>query len=143
MATLGTLLAPDLIQTGSCWQLCADVNGYSRSEGASLTTQACRGRRFRILERQRKRIAVQLLEGTITPGLLAAIHRLKFRPGQALQPAIDQATLLRPKLPAFAMEGRAAGGACEQIHHKPRGICLLYTSPSPRDPKTSRMPSSA
>ena len=25
----------------------------------------------------------------------------------------------------------------------PRGICLLYTSPSPRDPKTSRMPSSA
>ena len=62
MATLGTLLAPDLIQTGSSWQLCADVNGYSRSEGASLTTQACRGRRFRILERQPKRIAVQLLE---------------------------------------------------------------------------------
>ena len=28
---------------------------------------------------------------------------------------------------------------------KQRGttICLLYTSPSPRDPKTSRMPSSA
>ena len=24
-----------------------------------------------------------------------------------------------------------------------RNICLLYTSPSPRDPKTSRMPSSA
>ena len=23
------------------------------------------------------------------------------------------------------------------------GTCLLYTSPSPRDPKTSRMPSSA
>ena len=23
------------------------------------------------------------------------------------------------------------------------GLCLLYTSPSPRDPKTSRMPSSA
>ena len=62
MATLGTLLAPDLIQTGSCWQLCADVNGYSRSDGESLTTQACRGRRFRILEKQRKRIAVQLLE---------------------------------------------------------------------------------
>ena len=26
--------------------------------------------------------------------------------------------------------------------HKPKD-CLLYTSPSPRDPKTSRMPSSA
>ena len=25
----------------------------------------------------------------------------------------------------------------------PNGSCLLYTSPSPRDPKTSRMPSSA
>ena len=24
-----------------------------------------------------------------------------------------------------------------------RKVCLLYTSPSPRDPKTSRMPSSA
>ncbi len=24
-----------------------------------------------------------------------------------------------------------------------RHVCLLYTSPSPRDPKTSRMPSSA
>ena len=24
-----------------------------------------------------------------------------------------------------------------------RPVCLLYTSPSPRDPKTSRMPSSA
>ena len=26
---------------------------------------------------------------------------------------------------------------------KPGTDCLLYTSPSPRDPKTSRMPSSA
>ena len=29
------------------------------------------------------------------------------------------------------------------IHHYETKICLLYTSPSPRDPKTSRMPSSA
>ena len=27
--------------------------------------------------------------------------------------------------------------------YKPTATCLLYTSPSPRDPKTSRMPSSA
>ena len=26
---------------------------------------------------------------------------------------------------------------------RPLHVCLLYTSPSPRDPKTSRMPSSA
>ena len=30
----------------------------------------------------------------------------------------------------------------DYIKHKD-DICLLYTSPSPRDPKTSRMPSSA
>ena len=31
------------------------------------------------------------------------------------------------------------------VYYLERGIktCLLYTSPSPRDPKTSRMPSSA
>ena len=28
-------------------------------------------------------------------------------------------------------------------HDKKSDPCLLYTSPSPRDPKTSRMPSSA
>ena len=28
-------------------------------------------------------------------------------------------------------------------HYKDISTCLLYTSPSPRDPKTSRMPSSA
>ena len=31
----------------------------------------------------------------------------------------------------------------EQIRTIDRSSCLLYTSPSPRDPKTSRMPSSA
>ena len=31
----------------------------------------------------------------------------------------------------------------ELIDYPVRKCCLLYTSPSPRDPKTSRMPSSA
>ena len=31
----------------------------------------------------------------------------------------------------------------KQTQSKKHIICLLYTSPSPRDPKTSRMPSSA
>ena len=31
----------------------------------------------------------------------------------------------------------------KQILFELDSICLLYTSPSPRDPKTSRMPSSA
>ena len=29
------------------------------------------------------------------------------------------------------------------ISNQSENLCLLYTSPSPRDPKTSRMPSSA
>ena len=33
-----------------------------------------------------------------------------------------------------------ASGSNETIHN---GVCLLYTSPSPRDLSTSRMPSSA
>ena len=38
----------------------------------------------------------------------------------------------------------AAGGeVCMTRADHQSGTCLLYTSPSPRDPKTSRMPSSA
>ena len=33
--------------------------------------------------------------------------------------------------------------ASETVGHMRHGICLLYTSPSPRDLSTSRMPSSA
>ena len=39
--------------------------------------------------------------------------------------------------------GRVKGNS-ELEHSYSKGlVCLLYTSPSPRDPKTSRMPSSA
>ena len=31
----------------------------------------------------------------------------------------------------------------DELIRQQQHICLLYTSPSPRDPKTSRMPSSA
>ena len=31
----------------------------------------------------------------------------------------------------------------KKVKQGPYSLCLLYTSPSPRDPKTSRMPSSA
>ena len=39
----------------------------------------------------------------------------------------------------FAQEIEGLVQAQEEMNY----ICLLYTSPSPRDPKTSRMPSSA
>ena len=43
-------------------------------------------------------------------------------------------------------EGASAifpGGYVTYLNETKVFICLLYTSPSPRDPKTSRMPSSA
>ena len=62
MATLGTLLAPDLLATQSCWRLRANVNGYSRATGHGLTTQAAKGRSFRILKIVGARIEVMLLD---------------------------------------------------------------------------------
>ena len=40
----------------------------------------------------------------------------------------------------FAATAAACGYIAATLLYRP---CLLYTSPSPRDPKTSRMPSSA
>ena len=62
MATLGTLLAPDLLATQSCWRLRANVNGYSHATGHGLTTQAAKGRSFRILKIVGARIEVMLLD---------------------------------------------------------------------------------
>lgn len=62
MATLSTLLARELTQPGSCWELQRDVDGYARSRGDGLATQACAGRGFRILGRDNERLRVQLLE---------------------------------------------------------------------------------
>ena len=62
MATLGTLLAPDLLATQSCWRLRSNVNGYSRATGDGLATQANAGRSFRILKVVGSRLQVMLLE---------------------------------------------------------------------------------
>ena len=39
--------------------------------------------------------------------------------------------------------GKRTGAATIDLHGEHLGVCLLYTSPSPRDLSTSRMPSSA
>ena len=62
MATLGTLLAPDLLATQSCWRLRSNVNGYSRATGHGLSTQANQGRSFRILKVVGSRLQVMLLD---------------------------------------------------------------------------------
>ena len=40
---------------------------------------------------------------------------------------------------AFSKDGKVI----KNYEHKGKYVCLLYTSPSPRDPSISRMPSSA
>ena len=62
MATLGTLLAPDLLATQSCWRLRSNVNGYSRATGDGLAAQANAGRSFRILKVVGSRLQVRLLD---------------------------------------------------------------------------------
>ena len=62
MATLSTLLAPELAQPGSRWELRRDVNGYARARGDGLATQASAGRGFRVLRREDGRLQVELLE---------------------------------------------------------------------------------
>ena len=44
---------------------------------------------------------------------------------------------------ARALAGKIFGGAADNIAIVPSASCLLYTSPSPRDQRGSRMPSSA
>ena len=57
------------------------------------------------------------------------------------KPSIDDINRLSQHVP-YQEEGRLTQNElC--LSRANRSVCLLYTSPSPRDPKTSRMPSSA
>ena len=47
---------------------------------------------------------------------------------------------LKEKMRRITSKAALAASKFKGLNDK---ICLLYTSPSPRDPKTSRMPSSA
>ena len=49
----------------------------------------------------------------------------------------------RVLIDATAIAGVALDGVDNAVFDLLDDTCLLYTSPSPRDPKTSRMPSSA
>ena len=61
--------------------------------------------------------------------------------GQPLGLAGDRLERLYRALP-FGFD-RGEDGACQRPVGYEGGICLLYTSPSPRDRTRSRMPSSA
>ena len=100
MATLSTLLAPDLLTPSSSWTLLTDVNGYSGPEGSALTTQACRGRSFQLLESLEERLLVQLLED----GYLCWIDRIAVLGRATLcsswEPTLLSTGQIRERLPA-------------------------------------------
>ena len=100
MATLNTLLAPDLIQPGTQWTLLSDVNGYGRPVGHSLTTQGRRGRSIRLLERNSGRLLVQLLEDGYCCWMDVndLIGRAEQRPDW--MPTLLPATEIQRRLPA-------------------------------------------
>jgi len=65
LALSGTAAAPELLVAGSCWRLAAELDGYSRSRGAGLATQAAAGRRLEVLplaSARGGRLRVRLLE---------------------------------------------------------------------------------
>ncbi|MGC6482123.1 MAG: C40 family peptidase [Synechococcus sp.] len=63
MLTLGTPLAPELLDPRRCWILTHGVDGYARNQGTSLATQAAPGRRFQVMAPPSQgRVPVRLLE---------------------------------------------------------------------------------
>ena len=67
----------------------------------------------------------------VTPDYLASAEEFQIKMAQGSKPGEGG------QLPGFKVDKHIA-----KLRHTVEG-CLLYTSPSPRDPKISRMPSSA
>ena len=58
-----------------------------------------------------------------------------------MEPVIDPRALRDGTVVSALVAG--SGTTLKHFHRQKDQVCLLYTSPSPRDPKTTRMPSSA
>ena len=83
----------------------------------------------------RSSIKTQILDKNPAVGALAITHQIANYPG--VTGAISGADLLK------SMRDQAVGYGADYQQAQVYGICLLYTSPSPRDQRGSRMPSSA
>ena len=81
--------------------------------------------------------AIPLMKQFGYPVIFDATHSAQLPGGSG-----GHSSGMRDMIPTLARAAVAAGcnGVFMEVHNN---VCLLYTSPSPRDPKTSRMPSSA
>ena len=73
----------------------------------------------------------------LSDGLAASLHALGLRPGDTAM--FQMGTVPETALALFGCFKAGVLPVCALPQHR----CLLYTSPSPRDLSTSRMPSSA
>ena len=94
---------------------------------------------------QNMRIAFFLYEGLTTLDIIGP-HDVLSRLPEA--EAISVGTTTGPFMADTGVLGLTATHTIDQVDAAdilvvPGGVCLLYTSPSPRDLSTSRMPSSA
>ena len=67
--------------------------------------------------------------------------KLKVRQTESKKNAFKELTIIRDTI--FWIDVVGEGQNENAIFARPFNVCLLYTSPSPRDNKASRMPSSA
>lgn len=105
MATLGLAsndhAAPELLTTGSCWQLLAPLDLYSRPRGRGLATQAAAGRALQLESGvDQNRLRVRLLEDGY-PGWIEAEDLLGRARRLAARPALPrlQRSQIEAKLP--------------------------------------------
>jgi hypothetical protein len=114
MPSVGTPIATELLEAGSCWRLDRSVPGYARSRGSGLATEVAAGRRFRIRPGRRPlsgptgRLPVVLQEDGYACWLELADclgHARACRPGR---PALLDARTIAARIPAVLGAALAA-----------------------------------
>ena len=126
----GFSLANDWIGSNSCWHfLCA------------LTVSLLIKRRFSMSHI----VEIKTRTGSCPSCLFAASPTLNSAPGQKAseRTTADFYTNASAQVRQDRPDSRAPRNASGTCYRVPSCACLLYTSPSPRDQRGSRMPSSA
>ena len=111
------------------------VKGIAASlMGVLMTGTAAQGGEIAVIETTMGNIELEFLE-SVAPG-----HVKNFK--ELTEKGFYDGTIFHRVIPGFMIQGGDPNSKSEDRSSHGTG-CLLYTSPSPRDLSTSRMPSSA